>query len=100
MKGLDLKDLEGMDFNQMTEKLQKSARVMKLVGMSVGLIALIILFTQNWVIAIAVWLMLWGNNLEQRGKQAEAEMKKADLQKQAMKMFNGMFGGMDKERMD
>lgn len=97
MKGFDLKDMQNMDISKMTDKMSKSVNLMIWVGVVIGLIGLIIVAFQNWVIALGLLIFVWGNNLEQKGKTAKAEMKKAELQKQAMGMINNIFGRMNQD---
>jgi len=85
----NLKDIENLDVNKLTESMQKSTKLMIWTGGIVGVIGLCLVAYHNWVIAIGVFIAMWGNNLEQNGRRA-----KNDLQKQAIKMFglDGMFG--------
>jgi flagellar biosynthesis component FlhA len=92
MKGFNLNDLQNMDVNQLTNAMQRSVTIMKWLGVAVGIIGLMTIMYHNIYIGIGAWLMIWGNNLEQKGRARQNELKKTELQKQAMSMFGNIFG--------
>lgn len=95
-----MKQKQPLDFNKSLEKMSSSLTVMTWVGIVVGIIGLVLIASQNWLIAMGVFLAMWGNNLEQRVKTAKLELKKAQMQKDMLKNLGNLgnlFGSIQKE---